>query len=75
VSDRFSDNLALVAVDDYVPTTVHALLIHLRLDQAPRDRQENGIRDWLDSHPPGRGMAYTMTRSGFGHLLNNRAPA
>jgi hypothetical protein len=67
---RFWDDLGLVAHEDYVPTSVHALLDHLHLDDAPRSTQEAAIRQWLRDHPAGPVMTYTLERNGFGHLLN-----
>ncbi|TDO18142.1 hypothetical protein EV580_1324 [Mycobacterium sp. BK086] len=75
MSERFSDNLDLVAPADYVPTSALALLNHLHLDDADRARQEAGIRDWLRTHTPGRAMVFTLKSEGFGHLLEHRATA
>lgn len=69
---RFTDDLDLVKPEDYVPTTVQTLLAHLHLEDVPRERQETAIRDWLETHPPGRAMEFTLRRKGFGHLLDRR---
>jgi hypothetical protein len=68
---RFTDNLSLVAHEDYVPNSVQNLLAWLHLEQAPRDQREAAIRDWLEAHPPGRLMVFTLRRNGFGHLLDS----
>ncbi|QZH66919.1 hypothetical protein [Mycolicibacterium farcinogenes] len=67
---RFRDDLHLVPVDRYEPTTVRALLAHLNLETAAAAAQEAGIRDWLAMHPPGPMMTYSVNDSGFGHLLD-----
>lgn len=67
---RFWDDLHLVPVDQYEPTTVQALLRHLHLDTAAAADQEAGISDWLATHPPGPMMTYSVNDSGFGHLLD-----
>ena len=67
--DRFHDDLHLVAVDEYVPTTVHAILRHLDLEHASAADQETGIRDWLATHPPAPMTEYSLRDSGYGHLL------
>lgn len=78
MSSRFSDDLDLVAPEDYVPTTLHALLMHLHVSDAARDVQEAAVRGWLQDHPAGRAMQFTLHKFGFGHLLQNvgtdRAP-
>lgn len=66
---RFWDDLHLVPVDQYEPTTVQALLRHLHLDTAAAADQETGISDWLATHSPGPMMTYSLRDSGFGHLL------
>lgn len=66
---RFWDDLHLVPVDEYVPTTVQALLRHLHAEFSERADQEARIRDWLATHPPGPMMTYSVNDSGFGHLL------
>ncbi|MCB9440933.1 MAG: hypothetical protein H6523_11900 [Mycolicibacterium sp.] len=73
--NRFTDDVGLVAPEDYVPTSVQALLPHLGLQDAPRSRQESGIRTWLASHEPGELMKFTLREKGFGHLLDGRASA
>lgn len=72
---RFWDDPGLVAPDDYVPTTVQALLAYLHLDDASRPEQESAIREWLKTHPPGSAMAFTLRRGGFGHLIERRSSA
>lgn len=71
---RFSDDLDLVNPEDYVPTSVQALLAHLHLHDAPRAEQETAIRDWLQTHPAAAGslMEFTLKAKGFGHLLNEQ---
>ncbi len=68
-ADRFWDNLHLVPVDEYVPTTVHAILRHLDLENASAADQETGLRDWLATHPLVPMMEYSLRDSGYGHLL------
>lgn len=72
---RFSDDLELVAPQDYVPTSLPALLRHLHIEQAPRSKQEAAVRSWLKEHPPGKLMAYSLDRMGFGHLIDRRTTA
>ncbi|MEB3048912.1 hypothetical protein KV112_04010 [Mycolicibacter sp. MYC123] len=75
MTSRFSDDLHLVAPEDYVPGTVQALLAHLHLENASRHQQEDGIRGWLKTHEPGRTMIFTLRSKGFGHLLDQRTSA
>jgi hypothetical protein len=70
VSERFSDNLSLVPPEQYEPTSVQTLLDWLHLEDAPRGQQEAGIREWLNQHPPGPGMVFSLRRKGFGHLID-----
>ena len=72
---RFTDDLDLVAPQDYVPTSVHTLLAWLHLKDAPRSRQVAGMLEWFVEHPPGRAMSHSLRRNGFGHLLDRRASA
>lgn len=72
---RFTDELGLVDPGQYVPATVQELLIHLKLEDAPRPRQEAAIVGWLKTHPAGKAMQFTLRSHGFGHLLDNRASA
>jgi hypothetical protein len=54
----------------YVPQSFYALMAHLHLTDAPRERQETAIREWLRDHPAGPAMTYTLESEGFGHLLH-----
>lgn len=72
---RFSDDVDLVAPNEYVPTTAVTLLAHLHLTDAPRPRQEAAIADWIKAHRVGRAMEFTLRSGGFGHLLDRRATA
>lgn len=66
---RFWDDLHLVPVDQYEPTTVRALLRHLELETAASEDQESGVRDWLATHPLVPVMEHSLRDSWFGHLL------
>lgn len=72
MSERFSDDLDLVAPEDYAPTSVHDLLHYLHLETESRQCQESAVRDWLRKQPAGRAMIYSLHRNGFGHLLDHR---
>lgn len=67
--NRFHDDLHLVPADEYEPTTVPALLRHLRLETAAPEDQESGVRDWLATHPLVPTMEYSLRDSGHGQLL------
>lgn len=69
MTSRFSDDLDLLAPGDYVPTTLHPLLMHLHVSNAERDVQEAAVRGWLQDHPAGRAMQFTLRKFGFGHLI------
>ena len=71
--DRFWDDMHLVPADEYVPTTVRALLRHLQLEMAARADREAGVRDWLATHPLVPMMEYSLRDSGYGHLLGPAA--
>jgi hypothetical protein len=71
MSSRFTDDLGLVPVGQYVLATAQALLLHLHLEDAPQPRQEAAVAEWLKTHPPGRGMQDTLRSNGFGHLLED----
>ena len=70
MTSRFSDDLDLVAPGDYVPATLHALLMHLHVSDAERDVQEAAVRGWLHGHPAGPAMQFTIRKFGFGQLID-----
>lgn len=71
MTSRFWDDLNLVAPEDYVPATLHALLRHLHVSEAAREVQEAAVRGWLEDHPAGPAMQFTLRESGFAHLLGD----
>lgn len=69
---RFDDDLHLVAPEDYVPTTVRALLKHTGVRDASIAVQTKVIVSWLKTHKPSPLMELSLRDSGFGDLLNSR---
>lgn len=67
--NRFWDDLHLVPVEQYQPTTVRALLRHLHLDTATPADQETGIQDWLATHTPSPMLTHSFRDSGYSHLI------
>ncbi|MCB0948316.1 MAG: hypothetical protein KDB44_03390 [Mycobacterium sp.] len=72
---RFTDDLDLVAREDYVPTTVNALLKRAGLTGAPRAKQAEAIRAWLETHHPSPMMEFSIRSRSFAELLDKRASA
>ena len=63
--DKFSEDLRLLPVGTFQPTTVYALLRKLKLTAASREVQATAIDEWLAEHPPGPLMTYTLRKEGF----------
>ena len=74
-STRLWDDHVLTHPEDKrtQPQFASSLLTRLRLTRALREDQERGIREWLSSNEPSRKLANSLTKSGFGHLLNHHS--
>lgn len=64
--DHFTNDLVSPLYGDDEPTTAHALLAHLHLDNAPRWEQTEATCAWLREHPPVSAMTYALEGNGFG---------
>ncbi len=67
---RFSDDIPLKALGSTQPTTVAVLLRKLHVKDAPFEKQNEAIRQWLEENRPGPTMRRSLERHGFGDLLN-----
>ncbi|MFC9982882.1 hypothetical protein [Gordonia sp. NPDC127522] len=70
-SHRLWDDSAFVAAGEQRPKPVFVgqLLSSLHLEDAPRSRQAEGIREWLLYNEPSKSLVLSMDKRGFGNLL------
>jgi hypothetical protein len=70
---RFSDDIPLKPPGSTKPTTVAVLLRGLHVKDAPFEKQNEAIRQWLEEHSPGPMMRRSLKLHGFGGLLSGDA--
>jgi hypothetical protein len=69
---RFSDDIPLKPRGSTQPSTVPLLLRKLHVKDAPFEKQNEAIRQWLEHNTPGPTMTRSLQRHGFGGLLQAR---
>lgn len=70
---RFSDDIPLKPRGSTQPTTVPLLLRRLHVKSAPFEKQNEAIRDWLETNKPGPTMERSLELHGFGGLLRDQS--
>jgi hypothetical protein len=66
---RFSDDIPLKPRGSTQPTTVPLLLRRLHVKDAPFEKQNEAIRQWLETNKPRPTMERSLERHGFGGLI------
>lgn len=66
---RFTDDIPLKAPGSTQPTTVAVLLRKLHVKDAPFEKQNEAVRQWLKENRPGPTMTRSLERNGFRDLL------
>ncbi|MCG7633960.1 hypothetical protein MHN80_16745 [Gordonia McavH-238-E] len=71
ISHRLWDDTVFVPAREQrpEPAFVGQLLSSLHLEDAPRPRQAEGIRQWLQHNYPSKSLVLSLEKRGFGDLL------
>ncbi|QLF84063.1 hypothetical protein KNV15_gp15 [Gordonia phage Jambalaya] len=72
ISHRLWDDSVFVPAGEQRPKPVFVgqLLSSLRLEDAPRARQAEGIREWLLYNEPSKSLVLSLDKRGFGDLVH-----
>ncbi|AXH45495.1 hypothetical protein SEA_DANYALL_15 [Gordonia phage Danyall] len=72
ISHRLWDDSVFVPAGEQhrKPVFVGQLLSSLQLEDAPRSRQVEGIRQWLLNNEPSKSLVLSLDKRGFGELLH-----
>ncbi|ANA85321.1 hypothetical protein SEA_PHLOP_15 [Gordonia phage Phlop] len=71
ISHRLWDDSVFVPAGEQAPEPafVGQLLARLRLEDAPKADQVEGIRHWLETHDASKSLEISLERRGFTELL------